>query len=167
MTVGEADAVRLLTMLDAEAVWFGLAGGWGVDALAGRMTRAHADLDLIVAADRMDDTVRLLTEDGYQVATDWLPVRLELHDGDGRAVDLHPAHPDGAGGHWQAGLGDTRYQYPPEFWTTGRIGGRPVRCATVEGQLAVHAGYPPRDVDRHDVALLHGLAAQCLQGRPR
>jgi hypothetical protein len=37
------------------AVW--VAGGWGVDALAGRQTRLHRDLDL--AVDARNETVAL------------------------------------------------------------------------------------------------------------
>ncbi len=40
----------------------------------------------------------------------------------------------------------------------GRIGGRSVLCASSELQLRAHAGYEPRPVDRHDLAVLRGLA---------
>jgi lincosamide nucleotidyltransferase A/C/D/E len=46
----EADAAEILGVLGAAEPR--LAGGWGVDALAGRQTREHRDLDVMVPAHR-------------------------------------------------------------------------------------------------------------------
>ena len=58
------------------AVW--VAGGWGVDALVGRQTRLHRDLDLAVDARNETVALRVLGRRGYRVETDWRPVRVEL-----------------------------------------------------------------------------------------
>jgi Aminoglycoside-2''-adenylyltransferase len=72
---------EVLAVLDALAssdcrVW--VAGGWGVDALFGRQTRAHRDLDLAVDARHMATAIQILEGRGYSVETDWWPVRIEL-----------------------------------------------------------------------------------------
>lgn len=40
-------------------------GGWGVDALVGRQTRAHRDLDLAVNAEDESAALRVLEHRGY------------------------------------------------------------------------------------------------------
>lgn len=128
-------------------------------------------------ADGLAPALAALTDLGYAVATDWLPVRVELTDGHA-AVDLHPLHYRPNGSAWQAGLGDTSFDYPADAWTTGVIAGRQVRCLTVATQRLFHAGYQPREIDRHDLAVLDGLnsldkerdrdaAGRARQARPR
>jgi len=67
--------------------WVG--GGWAVDALVGRQTRPHADLDLAVDAADLNAVLDLLHDLGFTDAQDWLPVRIELAHPDGRRIDLH------------------------------------------------------------------------------
>ena len=55
-----------------------MGGGWGVDALAGRQTRPHADLDLAVEAGHLAGMLAVLGEAGFAVAVDRLPVRVAL-----------------------------------------------------------------------------------------
>jgi lincosamide nucleotidyltransferase A/C/D/E len=146
--------VGLLDRLDQEGLPAWVGGGWGVDALVGRPTRAHQDLDLAVDADQLPAVLALLRSLGFTVAVDWLPVRAELAHADGRRVDVHPVRfaQDGSG--VQAGLDGTEFVYPAEGFSRGRIDGRPVRCLSAGQQLAFRQGYEWRDVDRHDVALL-------------
>ena len=56
-----------------------------------------------------------------------------------------------------AGLDGTTFEYPAECLVTGRIDGREVGCLSAVRQAELHSGYEPRDVDRHDLALLRGL----------
>lgn len=156
MAVSDIEAVEVIDALAAVGVRSWVVGGWGVDALAERVSRTHRDLDLMILAEDLDAAVDVLVRSGYAVTTDWLPVRVELDDGI-RVVDLHPMHPDPAGGWWQAAPGGGRYEYPPDAWTSGLLAGRTVECASVALQLAVHTGYEPRPVDVHDVAVLRSL----------
>jgi lincosamide nucleotidyltransferase A/C/D/E len=155
----DADEVhRVLLALDEAGCRAWLAGGWGVDALVGRQTRPHRDLDLLIEAARLDAALGALRGLGYEVETDWLPVRVEVAaPGRGR-VDLHPVV-FGADGHGvQAGPDGTTYEYPAGCLVPGRIDGREVGCLTVARQVEAHTGYEPRGVDRHDLALLRALA---------
>jgi lincosamide nucleotidyltransferase A/C/D/E len=135
--------------------WVG--GGWGVDALVGRQTRPHRDLDLAVDATRLDEAVRLLARLGYHPETDWLPIRLELAAEGDRWVDLHPLVFGADGEGRQAGPDGTHFAYPAADLVTGAVAGHPLPCLSSRLQRVFHSGYPPRAVDRADLALLAEL----------
>ena len=44
-------------------------------------------------------------------------------------------------------------------FTEGSIDGQPVPCLSAELQLLLHNGYPQREADNHDVALLRAYLA--------
>ena len=153
-----AEVHRVIDALTAAGCPAWLAGGWGVDALAGRQTRAHRDLDLLVETGRLDAAVAALARLGYAVETDWLPVRVEVAAAGNRWVDLHPVAFDAGGNGVQAGPDGTTFEYPAACFVTGRIGEREVGCLSLDRQLEAHDGYQLREVDRHDLAVLRGLA---------
>ncbi|HEY8588514.1 MAG TPA: amino acid transporter [Naasia sp.] len=140
------------------------AGGWAVDALVGRQTREHGDLDLAVDARDLPRLLVLLGSQGYVTAVDQSPARIELRAPDGRVVDVHPVvfGPDGGG--VQEGLDDTVYRYSPTGFVTGMVAGTQVPSLSAAQQLAFRAGYPPRPVDLHDVALLTDLVIEAQSG---
>ncbi len=149
----------VLDALEAAGTAYWISGGWGVDALVGRRTRAHRDLDLAIDAAHEAGAMRALEALGYAVETDWRPVRVELVEpGEGR-VDLHPVVFDGSGDGRQAGLDGAWFDYPRAELTTGTIGGRTVPCISPRLQLTFHEGYEPRDVDVVDLRRLYQLIA--------
>ncbi len=150
-------ADQVLALVDALAVrelrvWLG--GGWGVDAVAGRQTRPHRDLDLTVDADQLDDLLALLADLGFTAVEDWLPIRIELAATDARIVDVHPVvfAPDGRG--QQAGPDGTSFEYAADGFSSGTIAGRRVPILSVAQQLRFRQGYELREVDHHDLAIL-------------
>lgn len=150
-----ADAV--LAVLDALArggVTVSVAGGWAIDALLGRVTRDHADLDLAIDAAEVERAVVVLGELGLTIDVDERPARLAMGDRD-RAVDLHPVvwAADGTGR--QTGLLGEIFAYPPgSIDALGRIDDRVVRCLTPDLLVHFHDGYAPRPIDRQDMAAL-------------
>ncbi|HEY3765213.1 MAG TPA: bifunctional phosphopantothenoylcysteine decarboxylase/phosphopantothenate--cysteine ligase CoaBC [Gaiellales bacterium] len=138
------DVTSVLARLDAARIECRVLGGWGVDALLGRQTRPHRDLDLGVAAPDVA-RVEVALAEYHRIDTGEWPRFLVLEDEAGRRVDLAIAVP----GH--AGAGATS--------THGRIGGRAVRCAAVDHQLA-HAA--ARDAD----ALLSGIDVDGQAAQP-
>lgn len=149
---------RVLDQLDDSAVRYWVLGGWGVDALVGRQTREHRDLDLAIDEERWSTCRDSVAALGYVVETDWWPIRVELASPDGW-VDLHPVRFDESGDGVQAGPDDTTFEYPREHLTTGLLGGRSVPCVSASWQARVHSGYEPRPQDLHDLALLAALTA--------
>jgi lincosamide nucleotidyltransferase A/C/D/E len=140
------------------SVW--VAGGWGVDALVGRQTRLHRDLDLALDARNQTVALHALERRGYRVETDWRPVRVELVADDRGWVDVHPVVFDPTGHGRQADLGGGHFDYPPEAFDKGALGGVGVPCLSRDQQLFFHTGYEPRAVDLLDLALLEGLTSR-------
>lgn len=152
------ETVRTLTTaLRRYGVEVCIGGGWAVDALVGRQTREHLDLDVWVDAEDFEGLVAAFADQGVDRIYPWpgdRPWNFVLHDARSRRVDLHVYET----------LRDGRLQYgsvtSPYFFSRdnlsgqGEIDGTAVRCERAEFALQNHAGYELRDVDRHDVALL-------------
>ena len=150
----------MLDALERADVRAWVEGGWGIDALVGRETRDHDDLDLAVdtEADGFERAVAALTRVGYERGVDDLPIRLVLEVADGRSVDLHPIRFEADGAAYQRGH-DREYQYPADCFTVGRIDRREVACLSATIQREFHSGYAPRPVDHHDLAILDEIPA--------
>lgn len=150
-------AEEVLSLVDAfrgAGIELWIDGGWGVDALVGRQTRPHDDLDLVVGLADVTKIRAPLEPEGYTVAEDHLPVRFVMTHPERGQLDFHTVRFDAEGGGNQPQPGGGSFRYPPEGFTTGSIAGREVRCISFEVQLLCHQGYEPTDKDRHDVELL-------------
>jgi lincosamide nucleotidyltransferase A/C/D/E len=152
------DVLQVLDRLEAAGIDACLDGGWGVDGLIGRETRAHSDLDLVVQREDLAAAEAVLVHAGFAQAPEaWpgLPARLVLRDAHGRQIDFHPITIDEAG-QGRQDLGDGRFGlYPAEgLRGEGRIAGRKVRCITAELQMAHHRGYELPEHERRDLELL-------------
>ena len=134
-------ASRVLVVLDALAAagaqaWVG--GGWGVDALIGRQTRQHQDLDLVLSNDHVEylKVADVLTRAGFRLVT------RQLHNGrpmpscyvwrhDGHTIDVLPV-----------ALHEPPFRAAPDNaespFTQGSIIGRPVPCLRASLQVALH-----------------------------
>jgi lincosamide nucleotidyltransferase A/C/D/E len=148
------DVVRLLDRLNGANVRCWVDGGWGIDALLGRQTREHDDLDLVVDDEGLTATIDLLRDEGYSTIRDWLPTAIAFRrQTDGNEVDLHPVRSTVDGGGDQVQLdGVTVYRYDPPV--PGVIGGRSVPCCSIDDQIRCHRGYEPTAKDRRDMAAL-------------
>ncbi|HEY4897073.1 MAG TPA: hypothetical protein VII01_13385 [Solirubrobacteraceae bacterium] len=136
-------------VLEGAGVRYWISGGWGVDALVGRATRTHHDLDLAVDAEHLDLAVRLLTDLGY---AEWFSAEdpdeslgsytaFQDNEVAGRVIDVHPAH-----------LPHERLEF-----ATGAIEGQDVPCMSATWQIESHSGYRPRRHHRADLGLLRTL----------
>ncbi len=162
-----AEVLDVLTALSAMGSRFWLEGGWGVDALVGRQTRSHRDLDIDLDARCEEPALAVLAAMGYTVETDWRPNRVELRaPGRGR-VDLHPLLIDHDGTARQAALDGGFHVFPRSFFVTGSLAGVPVPCVSVTAQRLFHTGYEPRDIDLHDLAVLDALASGGSDAMPQ
>jgi lincosamide nucleotidyltransferase A/C/D/E len=150
-------ALRLLGGLEERHVDYCLGGGWGVDALLGEQTRDHSDLDLWLPAAHLERLFVAFSMAGVDRIFPWpgdRPWNFVLHDGHTLRVDLHLYElvPSGSVYYGSVLDGDT---FPADAFTgRGCINGVSVPCEEPAWALRWRTGYPPRDVDRHDVPLL-------------
>ncbi len=151
----------VLDVLEALPVRYWVAGGWGIDALVGRQSRDHDDLDVVLdefpaTVEMVGDALRAL---GFRVLErayrpTWMPDRWHLESGVNLHVELVSL--DLARLAEAAAVARTTVARL-EPYATGTIDGRRVPCLSTDAQWIVHGGYEPRPVDRHDLVLLQGL----------
>ena len=136
----EDDVRAVLQSLESAGIRVWVDGGSGVDALIGRQTRAHQDLDRALEFGDVHHAVEVLRELGFRLYEAELPTRADLRSADDHRVDLQ----DGSVGTYdKQGLSGI-----------GTIGELEVRCLSPEIQMRFHTGYDPDEDDRHDVLLL-------------
>jgi lincosamide nucleotidyltransferase A/C/D/E len=152
-----ADSVlEVLAALERAGVGVWLDGGWGVDALLGEATRAHGDLDLILADTDTAALCRALATLGFSERAGGSATNFVLADASGCEIDVHAISFD-ARGYGSFALPDGgRWPFPPSaFAGRGRVAGRAVRCLSAEAQVACHAqGYEPTEKDLRDMQRL-------------
>lgn len=167
-----ARVLALLDLLDAAGVRAWVAGGWGVDALAGRQTRRHYDLDLLIGDDSGDlgKVAEVLSREGFRLTQTQrnpglpMPWRHLWQHGDGSSVEVLPVALRDPPFSWAppqaqapapapAPARDSDAVTRPPF-ARGTIEGRPVACLSAPLQLTLHSGYPPRAVDVTDTDVL-------------
>jgi hypothetical protein len=100
MAKDEFSRVReaVLPLADLRSPWF-VAGGWAVDLWAGRLTRAHKDVDIAIARGDAHEVRALLRGWSWQKASEGLHGRLEPWGADEplgpRHHELHAYGPGG------------------------------------------------------------------------
>jgi lincosamide nucleotidyltransferase A/C/D/E len=163
MTTTAAAVHEILDMLAAADIPTWIGGGGGIDALVGRQTRDHADLDVAVVDGR--GALAALAAAGFEVVTDWWPGRMAMQRPDGSEVDVHPIvfRDDGSAVH--TSREGQEFLYPVDGFTVGVIAGREVPCITAALQEVFHSGYEPQTKDLTDLATLRsaGLIAEGTQ----
>lgn len=148
------DVVELVQLLEKNGIDLWLDGGWGVDALLGKQTREHDDLDIVLQEKDLLKLRELLEARGYKdVPRD--DTRFEnfvLGDSSGNLVDVHAFHFNANGNGIYGEKGET---YPAlSLKGRGTINGQPVKCITAEQIVKFHTGYKPDEKDIKDVTAL-------------
>jgi aminoglycoside phosphotransferase (APT) family kinase protein len=166
----EAAAGELCRLFDERGLRCWVVGGWGVDALLGRWTREHKDLDVLLAVSEHAQAWRLLHDRGYLLAYRWeenvdvpgdflpggvQPTAYVLEDPSGQQVDVHVL--------------DDRTRDLRPLWSSdhtliagaldaeGTIDGVRVRCMSARMQLVAHEGYELPEAHQADVVELRRL----------
>jgi lincosamide nucleotidyltransferase A/C/D/E len=149
------DVQTVLQRLESAGIGVWVDGGWGVDALIGRQTRPHQDLDLAMELGDVHQAVEVLREIGFRLYEAELPTRADLRSVDDRRVDLHVLTFDEQGNGLQQLQDGSVGTYDKQGLSgIGTIGELEVRCLSPEIQMRFHTGYEPDEDDRHDVRLL-------------
>jgi lincosamide nucleotidyltransferase A/C/D/E len=157
------DVVDLYRELTAAGVDLWIDGGWAVDAVIGRQTRSHNDLDIAVEAKNVEVLRHLLALRGYSQtpspdASRW---NFVVSDDEGRQIDIHVVVLDEELGMLGGAL--EGIAYPAGALTGwGVLASVSVRCVDANFLLQFKTSYPPRSVDRQDVAALCALLGKAV-----
>lgn len=145
------DMIEIIQLLNYNHIDVCIDGGWGVDALLGKQTRTHADLDIAIQHKDVTQTRILLEARGYKDVPrdDTRDCNFVLGDEQGRQVDIHTYTFDSAG-RFVFGI-----EYPHDSLNgVGSVNGCPVKCISPEWMVKFHTGYKLDENDYHDVKLL-------------
>lgn len=143
------DVVDLYNLLRENDIEAWIDGGWGIDALLGKQTRPHKDLDIAIYHKDKPELRKILEERGYKDiergdTSDW---NFVLSDGK-REVDVHTFVFDHKGNNIYGTA------YPKESLSgTGTINGESAKCISPEWVVKFHAQakYEPKEKDIQDV----------------
>ncbi len=134
-----------------------LGGGWGIDVLAGRVTRSHHDVDLFVRSHDLVAAASRFLADGFELVIDVPGSRMVLQAPDGKRIDLNGLTHRADGHAVQSDPDGDIELFAAWGWTTRRVGARDVHCLTAEAQRFKHRGYPPRSQDTADLEVIAGI----------
>ena len=163
MSAEQARAVYEL--LDQNGVRCWVMGGWGVDALLGRVTREHKDLDLLVLLSDLPRYAEVVRDNGFRRKLEWSenePIDVEAMRFDSAFVDAHPdgreidvhiidVDPEGA----LTLFHTAPWPLPRDALSgVGTIEAATVRCVSRAAQVTMHSGYELPETHREDVHLL-------------
>ncbi|GAA0265583.1 hypothetical protein GCM10008922_25870 [Faecalicatena contorta] len=156
-TTTKDDLMTVINLFENAGITYWIDGGWGVDILAGKQTRHHRDIDINFDAQYTDKLLSILLEQGYEVDTDWKPVRVELYSEKYGFLDIHPFILNEDGTSKQADLEGGWYEFDKDFFSNAVFEGRIIPCISLKGQKLFHSGYELRDKDRHDISILESI----------
>lgn len=161
----------LVEMLDQAGIEFWLAGGWAVDFHAGRVTRPHADIDLVVHHSDQAELHTLLTDVGFEVVDDSEPDAEMIYQRDELKVDLSFVAELEDGTIVSPGWEDWPWpadSFPSVPRQLSAVSCRVVSATTLltsKREYQANVGDEPRPVDLADTKVLERIVAE--RGRRR
>jgi len=151
-----ADTIDLYARIESLGVNIWIDGGWGVDALLGRQTRPHEDIDIVVEQTHIAKLRSFLENRNYRDVErdDTSAWNFVMGDDGGHRVDFHVivVDQDGNGLYGPVEKGD---MYPADALKgEGTIDGHHVRCISPAWMVKFHSGYELHQKDYQDVSAL-------------
>jgi lincosamide nucleotidyltransferase A/C/D/E len=143
--------IELVELLESHKIDVVVDGGWGVDALLGKQTRQHDDLDIAIPHKDVPKLRKTLASKGFSEISrnDSRDCNFVLQDTAGNQLDVHSYTFD------ENGNNIFGVAYLPEHLTgKGLILGFEVRCIPPEWVIKFHTGYELDENDSHDVKAL-------------
>ena len=133
-TVNKESLFMLLSVLDELSAKYWVEGGWGIDILLGKQTRAHRDLDVDMDAHFVEQFLEKLCERGYEIVAEQRPTRIELYRRLHGYIDVHPLILMDIGGAKQANPAGGWFELAAAWFGSAQFEGRQIPCITAEGQ---------------------------------
>jgi len=140
--------IELVSLLQLHGIDVVVDGGWGVDALLGKQTRLHDDLDIAILHKDVPKLRKILAEKGFNeiFRDDSRDCNFVLQDEAANQLDVHSYTLDENGNNIYG------VAYLPEHLTgKGTINGFEVKCIPPDWVVKFHTGYELDENDFHDV----------------
>jgi lincosamide nucleotidyltransferase A/C/D/E len=83
------DVTNLYMQLETQGIKIWIDGGWAVDALLGKETRPHKDLDIAIQWKDVPQLRELLSYQGYKQTKEDSKWNFVLADEQGHELDVH------------------------------------------------------------------------------
>ena len=146
-------AASFYSMLASHSIHCWVMGGWGVDALLGRQTRPHHDLDLLVLVDDLPTFHRMMESAGFtraylwEAENQWIvsegiewPTAFVVTDRGGQELDVYAVELTSEGR--VVPRCTVPWVFPDDALNgVDTIGQARVACLSVAAQIAAHGGY--------------------------
>ncbi len=167
--VHAGDVIRIYQLLTANNIPVWLTGGWGIDALLGKQTRDHKDLDMFLLLEDVTRARGLLGRHGYTLKELWsenrwvgdahggeIATAFVLRDANGCELDIHALRFDDIG-HGIPAWDDTEgfIFTKQDLAGEGRVAGFAIPCISFDMQLKCHTGYQLPEKQMNDLKLLN------------
>ncbi len=149
--------MEVLDILNRLNIKYWVDGGWGVDILLGKQNREHRDIDIDFDGSFTELLLNTLAAKGYEITTDWRPVRIELSHPRLGFIDIHPLVLEEDGSAKQADLQGGWYHFEAAWFDSALFENKIIPCISAEGQKIFHSGYELREVDKIDLVNLEKL----------
>jgi lincosamide nucleotidyltransferase A/C/D/E len=144
------DVRNLCHELDRLEIPIWVDGGWAVDALLGKQTRPHDDLDIIIEQKYLSRLCQHLRGNGYTDVPrdDTSPWNFVLADNQGLQIDIHVISFFDETGNGIYGPVENGVIFPAgSLAGRGVIDGYAVKCISPDQLVKFHTGY---QLDRND-----------------
>ncbi len=158
------DVLKIYNDLQVNDINIWIDGGWCVDALLGKQTREHPDLDIAVNRKCADKLHTLLLSWGYkdEIRKDTSDWNFVLKDSNNRIVDVHVFEFD------ENGKSIYGIEYDHAALTgKGTIEGQAVNCIDPKWMFKYKTAYKPAEKDLKDVQALSDKFGFVLPGSHR
>jgi lincosamide nucleotidyltransferase A/C/D/E len=142
------DVLNIYNLLNGNGISIWVDGGWGVDALLGKQSREHEDLDIAVHRKDNASLRQLLVTKRYREKwrDDSSEFMYVMENRCGNSIDMHVFE------YGDDGINTYGIEYPfGSLAGTGVINGQKVNCINPQFMLRFKTGYEPKENDLHDV----------------
>jgi lincosamide nucleotidyltransferase A/C/D/E len=156
---------EIIKTLEQAGVIAACAGGWGVDALAGKQLRIHRDLDAVIDVNQLDEATAALATLGYE---EWYRITEPYPFGEsGLQISTSVIYRDRS----MRVVDLMLFETPGEVldFVQGSISGQPVTCLSPDDQVRGHLGLSVRRYrkDRQVIYRLLDSAAELKEAEKK
>lgn len=150
------DVTSLYVKFNEHGIDVWIDGGWGVDALMGKQTRPHGDLDIVIQEKDINQIKELLESQGYKVLQrdDLTYNYFHMADNNGHEVDVTAIHFNEKGDGIWGPEENNEFNPADSFKGMGEINSLEIKCISLDFAIKFRLGHEIWSHDAEDVRSL-------------